>query len=64
MSRRKIEFYKILLFVTLFVVTMIVAIGSANASLGLDFSASAPYENGGPGTFDVNYSGTGYTVAG
>ncbi|HTZ17332.1 MAG TPA: VPLPA-CTERM sorting domain-containing protein, partial [Dissulfurispiraceae bacterium] len=51
----------VLLLIFLLSVALVSFAENAHASLGLDFSASAPYENGGPATFGAN---NGYTVVG
>jgi hypothetical protein len=52
MNRRRIDFYKNLLFVTLLLATLI-------SAFGLDFSAPALYEIGGPSAFGVS---SGYSA--
>ncbi len=64
MKRLIIKTYKALLFGAIFTATLAAGTGSAHATLGLDFSAAAPYENGGPVTLTGDVNATGYTTVG
>jgi len=64
MKRTLLKPYKALLFGAFLTATLAFSAGSAHATLGLDFSAAAPYENGGPTTLSGGTVNSGYTTVG
>ena len=63
MNNAKISLYKGLLFGALFTASL-TAGTAAHASLGLDFSADAPYENGGPASLTGGTTTSGFSTVG
>jgi hypothetical protein len=64
MSVTRKTIIKSLLIGAMFAATLATGPGKAHAALGLDFSATAPYENGGPSALSGGTVSSGYSTVG